>query len=113
MKNKIEDILEDYMRSKTTSKTTKKYKSIGGVILDWLSSNRPRTPPRSPRTPPRSPRTPPRSPRTPPSRPRTPPRSPRTPPRRSSTNTKYIPNTQSISKASSKSLKYKLKYHKP
>jgi hypothetical protein len=103
MKNKIEDILEDYMRSKTTSKTTKKYKSIGGVILDWLSSNRPITPPR---TPPRSPRTPPRSPRTPPSR-------PRTPLRRSSTNTKYIPNTQSISKASSKSLKYKLKYHKP
>jgi hypothetical protein len=85
------------------SKTTKKYKSIGGVILDWLSSNRPITPPR---TPPRSPRTPPRSPRTPP-------RSPRTPPRRSSTNTKYIPNTQSISKASSQSLKYKLKYHKP
>jgi hypothetical protein len=103
MKNKIEDILEDYMRSKTTSKTTKKYKSIGGVLLDWLSSNRPITPPR---TPPRSPRTPPRSPRTPLSR-------PRTPLRRSSTNTKYIPNTQSISKASSKSLKYKLKYHKP
>jgi hypothetical protein len=103
MKNKIEDILEDYMRSKTTSKTTKKYKSIGGVLLDWLSSNRPITPPR---TPPRSPRTPPRSPRTPPSR-------PMTPLRRSLTNTKYIPNTQSISKASSKSLKYKLKYHKP
>jgi hypothetical protein len=103
MKNKIEDILEDYMRSKTTSKTTKKYKSIGGVLLDWLSSNRPITPPR----------TPPRSPRTPPSRPRTPPSRPRTPLRRSSTNTKYIPNTQSISKASSKSLKYKLKYHKP
>lgn len=96
MKNKIEDILEDYMRSKTTSKTTKKYKSIGGVLLDWLSSNRPITPPR---TPPRSPRTPSRS--------------PRTPLRRSSTNTKYIPNTQSISKASSKSVKYKLKYHKP
>jgi len=103
MKNKIEYILEDYMRSKTTSKTTKKYKSIGGVLLDWLSSNRPITPPR---TPPRSPRTPPRSPRTPLSR-------PRTPLRRSSTNTKYIPNTQSISKASSKSVKYKLKYHKP